>query len=203
MKEEMDILREVGSTAAAHGSTALSEMLGRKISLSVPSVKIIPSQEITKTLNIEGIAITIQTKILEGLKGESLYIVLEEKNAYKLVDICYRMEESLKKVSLFTEMAMSVLKEIGNVVSAAYIGALAYFLKKLIIPSLPLLINAPFQEVAKSIAQAYSNKEGVLVVESTFEETKEKIKGNFWLILTPGAAEEIKESCKKILENIK
>lgn len=199
---EMDILKEVGGTAAAHGSTALSEMLCRKISLSVPDAKIIPVDRLSQVLAIDGPTITLQTKILEGLKGESLFIVFDEKSAYRLVDICYKTDEPMKKGSIYTEMSMSLMKEIGNVVTAAYMGAIGYFLKKLIIPSLPVLINASFEEIIRLAAPIYDNKGSVLLVESVFEEPKAHITGNFWLILTPGAADEIMASCKKLLHNI-
>ena len=197
----MDILKEVGNTAAAHGSTALSEMLGRKIELNVPSVTMASPEEIIKKANIQGITMAFQTKILEGLAGESLYILLEEKSAYKLVDICYKLDEGLKKGSLYTEMSMSLMREIANVVTAAYMGALGYFLKKLLIPSLPLLINAPFDEIVKMVVHSHE-KNQVLLIESTFKEPKEKLQGTFWLILTHGAVNEIQKACKEMLNNI-
>ena len=103
----MDILKEVGNTAAAHGSTALSEMLGRKIELSVPSVTIASATEIAQKSGIRGITMALQTKILEGLVGESLYILLDEKSAYKLVDICYKMDDGLN-IHIHNERWISV-----------------------------------------------------------------------------------------------
>ncbi len=200
MKDEMDILKEIGSTAAAHGSIALSEILGRKIVLHVPTVKIVPCREIEKVIQIEGVAIALQTRILSGLRGKILF-VLEEKNAYRLVDICYKFDKEAKEEgSVFTEIGLSLIKEVGNVVVSTYINTLGYFLKKLIVPSLPVLINAPFAEIIKIIAIDYEDTNSIVVIESIFEETKEKIKGNFWLVLSPQAAEEITQTCKKILD---
>jgi len=39
MKDEMDILREISSIAAGHGSIALSEMMGKKLNLELPSLE--------------------------------------------------------------------------------------------------------------------------------------------------------------------
>lgn len=200
MKDEMDILKEVGSIAAAHGSTALSEMLGRKINLSVPTLSITTSAEIEGKLTSNGAStIVLQTNILTGLKKESLYVIMDEKNAYRLVDICCKSDEL--KGSAFTEMAMSLIKEIGNVVISAYIGALGHFLKKVIIPSLPIMINAPFQEIVRLISSS-SEKGSLMLIESTFEEPKSAIKGQIWLILTSVTVEEIKVTCKKTLEDL-
>ena len=49
----------------------------------------------------------------------------------------------------------------------------------------------------------YKKERYTLIVEALFEEEKANIKGNFWLVLTPEAAEEIKRVCKKILESIR
>jgi len=200
MKDEMDILKEVGNTAAAHGSIALSEILGKKIKLHLPIVDIIPCKNIEKPIPQEGMSMTLQTQLLSGLEGKIVFI-LEEKQAYKLIDICHT-GKGVKKTGVFTEMGMSLIKEVGNIVIASYISALGFFLKKLIIPSLPILINAPLQEIIKLVVAGYGEEDYILVVESVFEESENKIRGNFWLLLTPNSAKEIKEACKKLLEKI-
>jgi chemotaxis protein CheC len=201
MKDELDILKEVSTTAAAHGSIALSEILGRKINLFVPSIDIIPCKDIEKRISLENTVISLQSQILSGINGKIIF-VLPEKYAYRLIDIYYQPKEELKKWGLFTEIGMSVIKEIGSVIISAYITALGFFLKKLIIPSLPVLINAPLVEVMKFATISYSNENYVLMIESKFEESQKDIQGNFWLVLTPQAVEEIKRACTQILKDL-
>ena len=201
MKDEMDILKEVGTTAAAHGSIALSEILGRKISLRLPSLNILPRERITKEMHIEGMVLTLQMQILSGLEGKIVFL-LEEKSAFRLIDMCYKSREGSKKAGLFTEMGMSVIKEVGNIIISSYISSLNFFIKKLIIPSFPMLINAPFAEIMNALTLGYEKEDYILVVEAIFEEEKESIRGNFWLVLTPNAAEEIRRICKEMLESI-
>jgi len=197
----MDILKEVGSTASAQGSTALSEILGRRIDLAVPVLDIISPNDLKQRIATEKPIIVMQTQILSGLAGQKLFVILEEKSAYRLVDIFYKLNDDIKKGSLFTEMSMSLIKEIGNIIIFAYVGAIAYFLKRVIVPSLPVLINAPLSEVMRLLSPDYG-EEGVMLIQSVFEEPKENITGNFWLVLTAGAAEEIKDACKKILNEL-
>ena len=199
MKDEMDILKEVGGIAAAHGSTALSEMLGRKVNLSVPTVMLASAKHMNEKISTSGSSLILQTYILTGLKKETLFIILNEKAAYRMVDICCHIENI--KGGAFTEMAMSLIKEIGNVVNSAYIAALGHFLNRVIIPSIPVLINAPFSEVTRLISTHYADENSILI-ESVFEAPKENITGNIWLILTPPTAEEIKQACKRTLDNI-
>ena len=64
MKDEMDILREVSSIAAGHGSAALSDILGRKITLEMPALDIIPAKSIATRINTEQIVVSVSSNIL-------------------------------------------------------------------------------------------------------------------------------------------
>ena len=201
MEDEMDILKEVGITAAAHGSIALSEILKRKIILKLPSLEVIPAGEVSKQINIKGMVLTMQVQILSGLQGKIVFL-LEEKSAFRLIDICYKTNEEHKEPGHFTEMGMSVIKEVGNIIISAYINSLSFFLKKLIIPSFPILVNAPITEIISMLTTDCKQENYILLIETIFAEEKEKISGTFWLILTPQSAQEIKRTGKKILESI-
>lgn len=202
MKDEMNIFQEIATTAAAHGSIALSEMLGRKINLEMPKVNIVSCDELEENFGINEIVTTLQVQILTGLRGK-IFLILEEKGVYNIIDICYKVDnETIKKGSIFTEIGLSLIKEIGNVVISAYVNALGFFLKRPIIPSLPAFINAPLHEIIRIITLTYSKENSIMVIETVFEETSRNIKGNFWLILTCEAEEEIKNACKKMLEDV-
>lgn len=200
MKDKLDILKEIGNISAAHGSTALAEILGRKINLRVPSMDIVPCVDLPKTINAEGTVISLQTNILTGLRGK-VFFILDEKSTYQLVDLCYKPTGEIKKGSLFTEMSLSLIKEIGSVVISSYIYSLGYYLRKLIIPSLPILINAPFTEVIK-LAIGDVKDDYILAIESIFEEPQANLKGNFWLLLSHEAAEDIQNACETYLDDL-
>lgn len=200
IRDEMDILKEVGTTAAAHGSIALSEILGRKITLRLPSVGLLKSENAVTKVSIEGMVVTLQTRILSGLDGKVIFF-LEEDSAFKLIDMCYKKKEDTKKIGIFTEMGMSVIKEVGNIIIASYISSLGFFAKRLIIPSFPMLINAPFAEVVNVLTTGYEKESYILLVEAIFEEEKQQIKGNFWLVITPESADVIKKACKEMINS--
>ena len=202
MKDEMDILREVGSISAAHGSIALSEILGRRIKLPMPSLDFIPSGMIMDKLIPTQVVVGVYGHILTGLKGNILF-VLDEKSAFKLVDMCYKVNPADKKSGILTEMGLSVIKEVGNVVIASYIGALSMILKTLIIPSIPTLMSGPIQQIMHVAISSYDAEEYFLLVETVFEEPNEKITGSFYLILNPEATEYIQDTCKKYLNSDK
>lgn len=93
MKDEMDILREVSSISSAHASTALCEILGTKIKLSMPALKFLPRGIILDKLPKEQVVLSVNSHILAGLKGIILFI-LTEKSAFQLIDLCYEEKKS-------------------------------------------------------------------------------------------------------------
>lgn len=202
MKDEMDILREVGSIAAAHGSIALSEMLGAKINLEVPSLDIIPAELVVDKLSKQKIAISVCSQMLSGLKGNILFL-LDENSSFKIIDICYKLDEKDKKSGVLTEMGISALKEIGSVVIASYVVALSMILKRVIIPSVPTLLNGPIDQIMNMAIAPLETKDYLLLIEAVFKETEHDITGCFYLILNPRVMKDIKTACEKLLKEIK
>lgn len=133
------------------------------------------------------------------MKGEIVFL-LDEKNAFKLIDLSYKLKVEDKKISALTEVGMSLIKEIGSIVICAYVCALSMILNRLILPPPPTLISGAIEEILRTILSGYQNEGYAVLIEAVFEESKEKIKGGFYLVLTPEAASDIKETCKKILE---
>ncbi|MDD5348127.1 MAG: chemotaxis protein CheC [Candidatus Omnitrophica bacterium] len=202
MKDEMDILREVSSIAAGHGSVALSEILGKKISMEMPALDIVATQAVLDRISTDQIIISVSSNILSGLKGEILFI-MDEKSAFKLIDMCYRCTMSDKKGSVFTEMGFSVIKEIGNVIISSYAGALSMILKTVIIPSIPTLVSGSIQQALSMVVAPYAAEKHILLAEAVFMEPEEHITGTFYLVLDGQAMEHIKDACKKLLDALK
>lgn len=201
MKDEMDILREVGSISAGHASIALSEILGRTIKLQMPSLDIIPGGIALKRMVAEQVVVSVSSNILTGIKGNIIF-VLNEKSTFKMIDMCYRIKPEDKKSGVLTEMGISVIKEVGSVVISSYIGALAMILKTVIIPSIPTLVSGPIQQIISMAISSYAGEEYILLVEAIFEEPHEKIKGSFYLVLSPEAMKCIQTACKQILASL-
>jgi chemotaxis protein CheC len=199
MKDEMDILKEVGTIAAGHASIALSEILGSKIGLTTPDLDIIPSDTIFKKIECDQLILSVNCHMLSGLKGDILFI-LSEESSFKLIDICYKNKDEQIKTGVLTEMGMSVIKEVGSIVVSSYIGALSMLLRKVIIPSVPTLLSGTIKEIISFTMTPYVNKDNILLAKVVFEDFKDNIKGSFYLILNSEAIREIQDSCKKTLE---
>ncbi|MBU0549067.1 MAG: chemotaxis protein CheC [Candidatus Omnitrophota bacterium] len=201
MKDEMGILKEVSSISAAHGSIALSEILGKRIKLSLPALDIVPREVALEKIELDQIVISVSSHILTGLKGNIIF-VLDENSAFKLVDMCYRAHKDDKKEGSLTAMGMSIIKEVGNVVISSFIGAISIMLKTVIIPSIPTLTSGPIQQIIDMAILSYDGNDYIMLAEAIFEETEEHIRGSFYLVLNSEAMKHIQTTCKKLLETI-
>lgn len=200
MYDEMDILREVGSIAAAHGGIAISEILGRKIVLNFPSLDVISCSEVCRKVVTGQVGVAVFTRITE-IEGE-LAFVLDEKSAFKLVSLSYKINPDDKMTGVLTEMGMSFIKEVGNMIIGYYISALSMMVKKLILPLIPTLISGPLEQIMHTLLSCHGGEEYAVLMEAVFEEPQEKIRGSFYLVLTPKAASKIKDACKDMLKDL-
>ncbi|MFH1771551.1 MAG: chemotaxis protein CheC [Candidatus Omnitrophota bacterium] len=199
MQDEFDILREVGSVAAGHGSNALSEILGKKISLKFPTVNIITSLEAPSHLKLEKLVIATLSKLLTGIEGE-VVLLFDGENASKLINLSYRMDKDIDtKPGIITEMSLSLIKETGNVIVASYANALSIMLGKMIIPTIPILISGGLADILRIILAAHEKLDYCFLIESIFEEQKSGLKGGFFMVLTPYAARDIKAICNRFI----
>jgi len=96
------------------------------------------------------------------------------------------------KTSEFSDMEISAMMELGNIISATYLNALAMFTQLRFIPSVPALgidmagalldaILAIFGEIA----------DHVLVLETAFKKEDHDIVGSFFLLPEPGSLDTI------------
>jgi chemotaxis protein CheC len=201
MQDELDILREVGSIISAHGSIALSKILGKKINISIPNTDFISSKTVLNKVSADQIGIAVISTFVTGLKGRVVFL-LDEKNAFKIVDMSYKIPQEEKQTGTLTEMGLSLIKEIGNIVIGAGTNALSMILRIPILTVPPTLVSGSIEEILR-IALFPTGEEGhSFFIEVAFEEPEGEIKGGFYLVLTSEAASDIKKICKELLNKL-
>ena len=145
MQQELEILREIGRVSAYHGSNALSDFLGNEIILSPSSAELISTYKIPH-IDIDKVSVAIFSRLRQGLRGEVAFI-LDERNAFKLIDLSKMKGGEDRELGVLTEMGVSIIKEIGNIVIGSYITALSLTLKKMIVPPLPTFLSGSLEHI--------------------------------------------------------
>ena len=137
-ERELDALREVANIGAGHAATALSQLTNRRIMISVPEITIAPLEELPKLLGEpDDVVAAVLMHMLGDLTGRTL-LVLSEDNAQLLCDMLLKREPG--STTVFEELERSSLKEAGNILAGAYMGALSDFMKMMLLPSVPSLV---------------------------------------------------------------
>jgi chemotaxis protein CheC len=112
---EKDILAEIGNMCVGNATTALAQILGKRIELELPNVSVINVDKLHVYLRVEPEEpiLGIHMQILGGAKGNAL-MIFPRKDAFKLVDVL--MGPFQQDIGNLTEIGISALKEVGNIV---------------------------------------------------------------------------------------
>lgn len=132
-----DVLRELGNIGAGNAMTALSQMLQCKVDMKVPQVRLL---EFTEVGDMMGGEEQIMVGVFLGVEGDitgSMMFMVEEESARHLIGkITMGM---LPPGSEFEEMGLSAMKEVGNIITGAYLNSLSTLTNLKIFPTPPAL----------------------------------------------------------------
>ncbi len=129
-----DVLREIGNIGAGNATTALAQMLQCKVDMKVPQVKLLDFKEVGALMGGEEQVMAGIYLVVEGDIAGSIMFLLEYHSARHLVAQLMGTPCEGKE---FTEMEMSALKEIGNIITGAYLNSLSALTNLKIYPSIP------------------------------------------------------------------
>ena len=132
-----DVLRELGNIGAGNAITALSQMLQCKVDMQVPQVRLLEFSEVGEMIGGEE---QIMAGVFLGVKGDitgSMMFMVEEESARHL--IAKMTMGMLPPGSEFEEMGLSAMKELGNIITGAYLNSLSTMTNLSISPTPPAL----------------------------------------------------------------
>ncbi len=184
---QLDALREVANIGAGHAATALSQMVGERIMISVPTINVAKLEDVPPQVAApdEPVAAVLM-HMLGDLTGRTL-LVFPRRTAIRLAELLLRRPNQQGD---FTEMEQSAIKEAGNILSSAYMNALSDFMGMMLIPSPPsLAIDMSDAVLTTTYLQFGGDKDYVFCVESEFvmSDTEERLRGFFLLLPDPAS----------------
>lgn len=177
----LDVLREIGNIGAGNAATALAKMLDKRIEMKVPQIRVMKFLEVSDVING---AETEVVGILLGVRGDitgNILFVLDLKGAQLLVNIL--MERDINSDIVFDEITCSALKEIGNILTGSYLGAISNLTKLRIMPDVPgLAIDMAGAILSVPAIEFGKNSDTVLYIENEFSYGSDSIIGDFFLV---------------------
>ena len=130
-----DVLAEIGNIGAGNATTAVADMLGLRIDMSVPQVQFLPVEEIGTSIGAEDeVIVGIMLGVGSDIDGSMMFL-MKMDSAHYLVNRL--MGKELDNQEPFDEMDLSAMKEIGNIIAGSYLSALSGMTNMTIAPSVP------------------------------------------------------------------
>ena len=120
---EIDTLREIGSIGTGNAATALSQMLGKEVRITLPEVRIMGYNEAIEWI---GGPEAVTAGVLVKMSGDMGGIMLSVQKL-ELVNIILEtmLGQSIQDYEELAELERSALIEIGNIMISAFVTALS------------------------------------------------------------------------------
>ena len=189
---QLDALREVANIGAGHAATALSQMIGGTIMISVPQINVTSIEDVpAQVADAEEPVAAVMLHMLGDLTGRTL-LVFPKRTAMRMSELMLRRPEG--SAEDLGPLEQSAVKEAGNILSGQYMNALSEFMGMILLPSPPsLAIDMSAAVLTTTYLQWAPDREHVISVESEFllSDTEERLRGFFLLLPDPASLQAI------------
>jgi chemotaxis protein CheC len=190
-----DVLKELGNIGAGNATTAIASMLNLTIDMKVPNVELKAVEDLGSAIcpeeeTIVGIFLEVQTDITG-----SMMFLMRLESAHYLVDRLMGNQSRTPNIAMFSEMELSAMMEVGNIIAGSYLSALSTMTHLTITPSIPYIaVDMAAAILSVPAIQFGQYGDNALLIETEFGDDVQ-IEGYF--ILLPD-----EDSYDKILESL-
>jgi chemotaxis protein CheC len=191
---QLDAIKEICSIASGTAASALSQLLNKRISLKVPEIQIVPTET---AIDIMGepnsIVAGVYSRLLGDFSGGILFTFPRED----VIMLIRKLTNNEVKAYSLSELDISAVSEVGNIISASFITAISKMINKTILISVPkLAIDMLGAIVDFILIELAEHAEQALIMKIEFEDVPRTISGHFFILPNPGSLEMLLESIK-------
>lgn len=164
---QIDVLKELGNIGSGNAATALATMMGKTIDMKVPAVRMYQYSELADLLGgPENLIVGILIDVVGDLEGTIMFL-LEKSFTHEVINTL--LGSAVEDFSQLSEMDLSVIQEIGNILSASYINSIASLTALNINISVPAIAVDMAGAILSVPAVKYGGiGDSVLVIEGAF-----------------------------------
>ena len=189
---QYDALKEVGNIGIGQATTSLSQMVNKRVNISLPDLKFVPLLEVPQMLTEKSPVVAILLELKDDAKGY-LLLLLSHDSAKLLIKLILG---EVQERDTFDEMEQSVLMEIGNIVTGTYVSALSNLLDLSLGISAPLQVYDFAEAIVNQIVVLMSQEvDDVMLLNTEFSVDEKRIDGKI-LVFTDSL------SLTKILQSV-
>jgi len=134
---QLDLLKEIGTIGGGRAATALADLIGAKVEISVPQVSLIPLENISNLLGGgEQLFFVLDMGISGEIQGR-IFLLFSPEDARTLSSVL--LSKAPEEINFNDDLFRSSLQESANILSGSFISALAEFTNMNILSGVPAL----------------------------------------------------------------
>jgi chemotaxis protein CheC len=183
---QLDALRELANIGSGNAGTALGQMLGKTVDISVPIAAVLP---LADAVAIAGEPDELRHGVVVPVVGDMDAIVLllfPDADARTLCGI-YGIEPS-------TPDGQSMLGEVGNILGTSYINVLAQMVGMRLEPAPPQVVEDMLGSILQSVLLGRGEDvDAALILDSALEVEDEECSLSFLLLPADGGIRQLLE----------
>ena len=190
---QKDALVEIGNICAGNAATALSQLLKKRIHIVVPRILLLPIEQVPSAVGgNNNLVAGLVLRVLGDLPSTIVFI-FSQRDALALASLM--TGKPIADGRVIGDLERSALKEIGLILTNAYLGALGSFVGLGFVPTVPeLIVDMAGAIIDYILIELSCKSEFALLIDSEFTEPTTSIKGHFFIIPNPEGLEVILKS---------
>ena len=191
---ELDALREISNIGSGNAATVLSQLVNKKIDMTVPQVDVLPFNDMIRKIGAEDEKfVAVLLRVFGDAPGNILYLMGYEKAESVMK---YMLKDYKEYNTENEELSTSVYQEIGNILGNSYLNAISKMTGLTLMTSVPAVaIDMLAAILTTSFIYAQQYDDYVLAIDTHFIDDNKDVGGSFIYIPSPG-------SLDKILKNL-
>lgn len=191
---QLDQLKEIMNIGASHASTALSQMIEKKVDLSVPRAYVDEIQNLNKFIENKDEEVTTAILKIYGDAGGVMFFMFTNGNEAKIAKV---LIGNVKNEKERKELEMSAVKEVGNVLAGASLSAFSKFLDMNLLHSVSDVVVDTVDSIMNSVVIEIGKTSGMaLIFEVKFIIKELDVETKFLFFIDPSATAKILEAIK-------
>lgn len=191
---QLDALREVGNIGAGHAATTLSELIDRKVLITVPQIRLLPFPQLLQAMGGSERAVAAVYNRVSGDISGSMLFVFPQESVFLMLSLLQGRE--VRVSSVLNDAEKEELRRTGDILAISYLNALTRFTGVGCSPSSGEfafdMVGAIIDSVA---AQIGLEAEYAVLIETEFMEASRRVRGKLLFLPSP-------RSLKIILERL-
>ncbi len=190
---QLDALKEIGNIGAGNAAASFSDMLGKDVTVGIPDVRLLDYDIVVDELGgPEEVLVGLHFSLKDDVNGMMMFLIQKDFVKAVLADLT---GHDLGEEEDLDEMDESALREVGNIMAASYVNAIADLTGLRIDISTPSLCFDMVGAILSAPTIYYANiSDKILFIEGSMNDASTKGKSHVLLIPEIDSLNRIMES---------